>query len=377
MDFFEEVIRMKINDEGIRECTFAEIEANNKKMKEENRLNEVVDMSSVNVCRKIRNIARTQNITVRDDAHSNDNARNLISYLEYCNIDLNDYVKDYLYNLQPFMIERNQNEEYDDNVIAITDKLYNISLYIKIEKDNNGKDSTVISFHEDYKYKNGVPIARQNSLIRRNDNEVYVPVFKDSYRSINQTNNTAFIDVYAIRGLLPLKLTVPTEMKCKDVYFVRKSDIEDNFLNYCNTYIQDLYSSNLDLDYSKIELFTMLQQVSFTSYGKDSFSSISLLIDSLLKQNDIYSKKASDCALVTYVKNLKLNEEDCNSLITLLEEKYKITNAKIMPALISRIKLYLMESSEPQAVKMIPKSENRDNTEQNKDKNTGISHTDD
>jgi len=56
----------------------------------------------------------------------------------------------------------------------------------------------------------------------------------------------------------------------------------------------ELYTSDLNLDYDKIEVFSVLRQLSFTSYGKDTFSSISILIDSLCAQPDYISKQAAD-----------------------------------------------------------------------------------
>ena len=186
---------MEYNSDGIKECTYDELNTANTEAKRDGRYNEVVDLVNVNLCKKIRNIARTNNVTVRTDAHSNQNARNLLSYLEYCGIDVDKYISEYLQNLQPFMIERKAKEEYRENVICITDKVYNISLYIKLEKDSKtSKECTVVSFHEDYKYKNGAPIAHQNSVLRIKESaDVFVPVFADSIRSVDQNGN-AFVD---------------------------------------------------------------------------------------------------------------------------------------------------------------------------------------
>ncbi len=341
---------MTITNDGIKECSLSEIQENNTSCTESGDLENILDVSNIAVCRKIRQLARINDIIVRTDAYSNQNARNLLEYLDFCGIPKEEYISDYLRNLQPYMIERKPEEEYDKNVVCILDKLYNISLYIKVEKPlNNEHEYTVVSFHEDYQYKNGIPVAKQNSVLRKKDLEsnkqIYVPVFKDDYRSIDLTNQTAFINVYVQRGLLTIKLSLPTKLKFGDVYFVRKADIERSLLDYCNTYIEDLYASDLDLDFSQIDVFTMLQQVSFTSYGKDSFSSLSLLIDSLFRQNDRYSKSAADFAIVTFAKNLKLNDNDKQALIHLLAEKFRVTNHKGICLLIERITQYLEEDN--------------------------------
>ncbi len=373
---------MIVDDNNIVNTDYEEIEKNNQKEKAEGHPENVIDLSAISICRTIRNLARTRTIKVRDDAHTNKNARNLISYLEYCGIGLDDYMTEYLKNLQPYMIERNKREEYSDDIIAILDKVYNISIYIKLNKGNdNSNNVTIVSFHEDYTYKNGKPISTKNSVIKHENEQyhkaIYVPVFKDSYASINQNDHSAFINIYAQRGLLTLKLSVPTKLKCKDVYIVRKSDIEQNFIQYCNTYIEDLYASDLNIadKYSAIQPFTMLQQVSFTSYGKDSFSSLSLLIDSLLEQRDMLSKAAADFAITTYAANLRLNENDKEELLLLLDEKYKIINSPKIPLLIDRVKKYI-EMDNPTRYIVKKKSQLKNDTEEEKNKNDGISYVD-
>ena len=133
--------------------------------------------------------------------------------------------------------------------------------------------------------------------------------------------------------------------KCKDMFIVREADINQQFLNYCNEYIRDLYTSNLKLDFDSIEIFSMLQQISFTSYGRDTFSSISLLIDSLTTQKDAISRQTADFALVTFAQSLKLTDEQKADLTELLDEKYKVTSIKRIDDILYRVKAALQEKS--------------------------------
>lgn len=147
------------------------------------------------------------------------------------------------------------------------------------------------------------------------------------------------------RGLKLLPLELPA-MKCKDVFIVQKSAINTLFVSYCNDYIRDLYTSDLDLDFDKIEVFSMLQQISFTSYGNDTFSSISLLIDSLCVQHDTISKITADAALITFVQTLHLTVEQQEELKELLDEKFKVTSIRGIDLILERIKdnLSLMDN---------------------------------
>ena len=96
---------------------------------------------------------------------------------------------------------------------------------------------------------------------------------------------------------------------------MQKSSAADGNLDKRNIGLISLdYTSGLNLDFERIEVFSVLQQISFTSYGRDTFSSISLLIDSLCVQKDMYSKSLADFALVTFVQNLRLTEKQTRKI---------------------------------------------------------------
>lgn len=126
-------------------------------------------------------------------------------------------------------------------------------------------------------------------------------------------------------------------VKCQDVFIVEKNAINLQFLSYCNDYIRDLYTSDLELDFDKIQVFSMLQQISFTSYGNDTFSSISILIDSLTIQPDYISKTTADFALITFVQNLKLTDEQQTELKNLLVQKYKVSDIRSIDLILNRV----------------------------------------
>nr|MCR4834724.1 hypothetical protein [Butyrivibrio sp.] len=83
-------------------------------------------------------------------------------------------------------------------------------------------------------------------------------------------------------------------------------------------------------------------QLSFTSYGNDAFSNISLLIDSLIIQKNVYSKQIADTAMCIYCNSLDLLESDKKELIETLKERYKVNSVKALPQIIERIELNLL-----------------------------------
>lgn len=297
-----------------------------------------IDLTNVGICKKLRRLAKLDRLRLDNTEHRNRLNLHLFKYIEYCGMTPLNYIKEYLSNLQPYMIERRKDQEKESSFICVIDNMYRISVYIKA--NNVFGDEMVISFHED----NIRGVAKTNSLIKNNPDRL-VPVFADGYGSINRENGNVSIKLIMQRGMKVLPLDV-IGFKCKDVFIVRENDINRQFLDYCNQYIRDLYTSNLQLDFDQIEIFSMLQQISFTSYGRDTFSSISLLIDSIAVQTGSISKQTADFALVTFVQSLKLTDEQKTDLIGLLDEKYKVSDIKSIDYILYRVKSALNEDDD-------------------------------
>lgn len=312
--------------DGIREITEDEAKELN------------IKTDTIKACNTLRRLAKLDRLKIDDSEHRSGLNKHLFFYLEYLGLTPEEFIKQYLSNLQPYMLERRKDQEPDKNFICVIDNIYRMSLYIKA--NNTFGEEIIVSFHEDNKRG----ISKDNSrLIKRNTENNLVPIFADSLGSVNLETGNASVKVFVQRGVKILPLSV-TGFKYKDTFIVRRGDIERQFIDYCNDYIKDLYTSNLDLDFDKIEVFSVLQQISFTSYGRDTFSSISLLIDSLTTQNDSISKQAADFALVTYVGSLNLTDNQKKELVSLLDEKFMVSSIKGINEILYRIKAVLSSS---------------------------------
>lgn len=312
---------MTKNNLGMREITVAEAEKLG------------IDLSMAKICRTLRKLAKLDRLKLDETEHRSGLNKHLFHYIEYCGETVLEYVKNYLSNLQPYMIERRKDQEKKKSYICVIDNMYRISVYIKVDKSFG--EEMIVSFHED----NIRGVAKTNALIKNKRNRL-VPVFADSYGSIDMQNGNVSVKVLAQRGMKVLPLDI-IGFKCKDMFIVREADINNQFLNYCNEYIRDLYTSNLNLDFDKIEVFSMLQQISFTSYGRDTFSSVSLLIDSMVSQSDAISRQAADFALITFVQSLQLTDEQKKELVELLNEKYMVTSIRGIDDILYRVKTAL------------------------------------
>lgn len=295
-----------------------------------------VDISMISICKKIRHLALLDRIKLDMEKHRSGLNRHLFDYIEYCGYKPLDFIKSYLAQLQPFMIERRKDQEPDKSFVCVIDNLYRISIYIKFITKQF--EEIIVSFHEDNKRG----IAKTNSLIQRFDNS-FVPVFADSVTGKVSGENKYTVKCFFQRGMLVLPLELPA-IKCKEVFLVRRNTIETHFISLCNDYIRDLYTSDLQLDFDKVEVFSMLQQISFTSYGNTTFSSISLLIDSICVQKDSISRNVADFALVTFVRNLTLTIEQREDLMRLLEQKFTVTSIRGIDLILDRVRsnLYLI-----------------------------------
>ncbi len=290
------------------------------------------------ICRRLRKLGKLGRVKLDESEHRSGLNKHLFDYIEYCGLDVLDFIKEYLSNIQPYMIERRKDQEYESHIICVIDNMYRVSVYIKV--DDTQFEEVIVSFHEDNKRG----IAKTNSLIKV-DAQKYVPIFADCVISKIDDAEKYIVKGFFQRGLKTLPIDLPA-VKCQDVFIVEKNAINMQFLSYCNDYIRDLYTSDLDLDFDKIEVFSMLQQISFTSYGRDTFSSISLLIDSIDVQNDFASRTAADFALVTFVSNLKLTSEQRTELMELLEQKFKVTSIKRIDAILERVRTNLLVNND-------------------------------
>lgn len=274
---------------------------------------------------RIRKLASLDRIKLDLSEHQSGLNLHLIQYLQYCEIEPLDYVKDYLKHLQPFMIEKFPSQEYE-GAICILDTLYRISVYIKI--DAKKSEELIVSFHENNKYG----IAKKNSVVTKFTDVYVIP---DSIEAIVEGTDTASIKLFITRGVFTFPLIIAGKRYDDDGFMIHYAALQEAILDRCNDYLTDLYTS--DLDFSKIHVFSSLQQLSFSSYGKDKLSSVSLLIDSILVQNDPISKSVADAALCVYCNNLNLLDTEKERFLEILSERFKVNSDRSVPLILERV----------------------------------------
>ena len=289
-------------------------------------------LEQLNLCKRIRRLAALDSIRLDATQHASGLNLHLINYLKYNKLDPLEYIKSYLMKLQPFMIERFPQQEKFGGALCILDNAYRISVYIKL--DTTEHEELIVSFHENSK----AGLAPVNSMKKNN---YFVQIIPDCIISKAESQDKVSYVVKLImqRGLLGIGLNVPAEKEIvngKEVFLARYSYVEVGIIGLCNQYLTDIYVSDLNLDINDIELFARLEEVSFTSYSHDSFSTLSLLIDSYYKQTGI-GRRAADFAISTYANNLSLTQQQKDELLGLLREKFAVEQGNKVNLLIERI----------------------------------------
>lgn len=279
---------------------------------------------------KLRRLGKLGRVRLDESEHSDARNLHLFRYLDYCGLDRLDFVKMYLSNIQPFMITELSSQEKFENAVCVLDSFYRISLYIKA--DTTAGEEVIVSFHENHRHG----IARNNFPSGKWD---YIYVIADSISSVCE--NVYTVNLFIARGVRTFPITVAATRYDTEGFLVRYRSIENELVELVNRYLADLFTSDLDLH--SIELFTALEQLSFTSYGRDCMSNISLLIDSLLVQKNDISRQTSDAALCIYCNSLQLTDFQKKELIDTLKLRFSVNSAKVIPMILERIESQIPE----------------------------------
>ncbi len=300
------------------------ININSKEMK--------VDISMVQACHKIRKLAKLDKVELDATVSSGGLNQHLLSYLDYCGIHELDFVKEYLSNLQPYMLEARTNKEGERVFLCVIDNLYWMVVAITI--DDNQCEKLVVSFQEASK----CGITKKHVTAR--ELPMYLPVFADCITGrVHNTNNVS-IKVFVQRGMMVLPIDIPGYMY-QDIFIIYRKYVENAFVENGNRYLRDLYTSDLKLNFEEIDIFSALHQLNFTAYGRDTFTTVSLLVDSLHIQNHYITRRVADFALLTFLKQLRLTVAQKEELIDLLKTRYSEAAYKEMDVVIQRIVDYL------------------------------------
>jgi len=180
---------------------------------------DIVNFDNIDICRKLRRLGKLDRIRIDETEHKSELNKRLFAYIEHSGSDVLSFVKNYLSNLQPYMIERASDQECEKGVICVIDNLYRVSVYIKV--DAKQFEEVIVSFHE----SNKRGIASTNK-IPSNRTTLNVPVFAEEEEGYSETSDKYAIKVFIQRGLKVFPVILLGKKYLDGVYIVSYWEIE-------------------------------------------------------------------------------------------------------------------------------------------------------
>ena len=263
-----------------------------------------VDVNSVALCRKFRKFATANNIELVKEGNNRENkyAFELFSYINSeldtyndinnTSVTIDEFVKNYIANLQPSMISRKNLNYNNDTYLAVIDKLYKNPLYIKIKDD---KEHLIVSFHEDLNkgYKKSTIIRGSRDDFSYHE---FIPVIADDYKEEypDENKNAYLITVSLPIGMEILSFYIHDARMTTEGYFIISSlDLQKEIIKKCqqifdeiNSFVESTDNPNMLATLETVDVYKAFNNINianrdltFTSFGKTSQSVLSYLID--------------------------------------------------------------------------------------------------
>ena len=274
----------------------------------------------INVCKKIRKLAKLEQFKLDTSDFSDSENLHLFLYLNYCHVSTEGFVKGYLSNLQPYMISGTQTGSY--NTVCVLDEIHHVSLKIKLDEAQS--EEMIVSFHKCHK----VDVAKNHSCLKVKGTDK-VQVLSDCITGGITNTNTKAIDILIPRGIINIPVSLVGELQPDGTFLVSKNSLGKAMLDVCDDYLKELYTSTLDIDaLDNVKIFSSLQQVPYTLKGNTVFSNISLLVDNMTASLNPLHTQSAGFALMTYINSLIMTADQKTELIDLIHEKYSDSSQK-------------------------------------------------
>ena len=282
----------------------------------------------IGICRYIRRIAYENKFKLDTKPHKSNGGRNtqLFTLIEACGISPREFVRNYLYHIQPYSLSYFMGTKTKgDNHIWLCDLGYNISLIIKIVK--NESCPLVLYFHES---NIGGRYSTSGTAF---DNKLCAVLVEgvNSVANDGQLTNVAFV---VQRGFITYRIDAVTEYLRNGVALVKHSVITNNFMATLNSIVDGLQSQYFTqgLDSQVISGASLpLHNVSFVSFGFATVNNISLLIDMYA----YFTNQLTRAYLVDVAINLlsEVSPNKCKSILGVLKGRYEGSNNGLYLAL--------------------------------------------
>lgn len=265
------------------------------------------EKQAINIKNELYRLSLSKNTTFDFEPHSRSSNLGIIKFLRSCDIDPETFIRCYLRQLHPFMINLDKERSVkQDKFSCITDASYRMPLWIEVvTKQFNER---VISFHElnwyAKKYDNYY-LRKRDLLCIPNDPNVVAEGEKGTF------------EISVLKGFKSFLLRVHGQRVSENCVRVRTAEFERELLRQCNDSLAEIIES-IAVNSSYFPEFQRIKQLSFTSYGDKLYNDVSLLLD-------LFADTLSpDISAVLFVKLQELSKlPNYPEIIEDLIDKYK------------------------------------------------------
>lgn len=289
------------------------------------------------ICKTIRFLSfDIDNICCQRDELSQDDY--FPQYLELCGKDRRSYFFDYLNCLQPYMIyEYGTLGELTWAKCRVDGFTHRISRYVEVSYNSCGEGKLNVHM--------GVEESGEPEAVKRTKDMLLYADYCTSYVKAKEYNamNIAPIqdDIYGLHILYMLGLSKIAMNVCGtkegEAFLVRTSNIKmsisDVNSSYTNMTYEEIDVEDLDTEINvvvssaweyeesedELERIRLMEEELRLDNMTTVYSKLSSLVDSLLRTN---FKRALDGAIVRYLYEIYLTEEQKDTLMRFLEKKY-------------------------------------------------------
>lgn len=231
----------------------------------------------VNLWKRIVALSKNPRTTFRFGTHQKSNATGLFKFMDFCGIPKEQFIRSFLYQLQPFMIHLNRaSSNKQDRFACIIDSSYRIPLWIEVIYKQF--EEAVVSFHE----MNWYDSALDSIGYRSNEQILCVP--NSSLESIAAGEVKRF-NISVLKGFNSFELSVYGTKVTNTFIRVEREEYERKLLNEVNAQLEDILHE-VRRNPVEFPVFTKEKQISFTSFGEDLAMTVSMLLDLFLSSKD-------------------------------------------------------------------------------------------
>lgn len=231
----------------------------------------------VNLWKKIVSLSKNPRTTFRFSEHQKSNATGLFKFMDFCEIPKEQFIRSFLYQLQPFMIHLNKAaSNKQENFVCFIDSSYRIPLWIEVIYKQF--EEAVISFHE----MNWYDVSLDSRRNRATTQLLCVPNSSLESLAAGEIRN---FNISVLKGFSSFELSV-RGMKITDTFIrVEREEYERKLLRKANEQLEDILYE-LKRNPAEFPIFSKEKQLSFTSFGEDLAMTVSMLFDLYLSSKD-------------------------------------------------------------------------------------------